>query len=171
MLSFSHKLLLELAEVLRVPYHHLFTVELKERVLKLVQEYYRERGSPPSMRHIARTLRVSTKTLYRAFPGGIKQIYELAGVPRVAVGAGARVSKSVAEFFRLYREFLSEEYPEKPVESLGSLEAFINSVKAFVERRLGQQAVRRLEELPLSNFNKIAKVYLESRGKRKVKPA
>ena len=156
--------------MLRVPYYNLFTVELEERVLKLVQEYYKERGSPPSMRHIARTLRVSTKTLYRAFPGGIKQIYELAGVPRVVIRGGVRVSKNMAEFFRLYREFLSEEYPGEPVESLGSLEVFINSVKVFVERRLGRQAVRRLEELPLSNFNKVAKVYLESR-RRKAKLA
>ncbi|RLE85281.1 MAG: hypothetical protein DRJ96_06930 [Thermoprotei archaeon] len=134
-------------------------MELRERVLNLVREYYREKGSPPSMRHIARVLKVSTRTLYRAFPGGITQIYEMAGVP-VAAGR-RRVPESLAEFYALYRRYLSR---RGCGESLGTLLRFIREVSEFVKARLGQAAVERLEEKPLSTFNKIARLYLEVEG-------
>ncbi|RLF04478.1 MAG: hypothetical protein DRK00_06650 [Thermoprotei archaeon] len=131
-------------------------MELRERVLNLVREYYRERGSPPSMRHIARVLKVSTRTLYRAFPGGISQIYEMAGVP-IAVRR-ERPPESLAEFYALYKRYLSR---RGWGESLGTLLKFIRDVEEYVRARLGRAAVRRLEERPLSTFNKIARLYLE----------
>lgn len=132
---------------------------MRERVLNLVREYYRERGSPPSMRHIARVLKVSTRTLYKAFPGGVSQIYQMAGVTVAARREGA--PESLAEFYSLYRRYLEK---RRLGESLGSLRRFVEEVEEYVRSRLGRAAVERLEERPLSTFNKIARLYLEVEG-------
>lgn len=122
--------------------------------MRLVREYYKDRGSPPSVRYIARRLRVSTRTIYREFPGGVQEIYRLAGISEKR-----EVPELLAEFMELYAV-----YGEKRGYTLGSLEEFISGTKAFLESRLGPWAVERLTKLPLSSFNKIARMYLEKLG-------
>lgn len=135
-------------------------MDLRERVVKLVREYCAEKGSPPSMRYLARALGVSTKTLYKAFPGGIEEVYEAAGVKRAAVEQANALPSDCAEFFLLYSEYLKLNGLK---ESAGSICAFVSEVREYVRSRLGQKAAAKLVEAPLSTFNKIARVYLEVR--------
>ena len=128
-------------------------MELRERVLEFVRSYYKERGTPPSMRHIARSLRISTKTLYTLFPGGVEQVYRMAGVAPCWRWYG-----KYSEFFSLYREYTRL---KKRKESLSSLMDFIDDVRKYVKSRLGYAAVKKLEEAPLTTFNKVARLYLK----------
>jgi AcrR family transcriptional regulator len=135
-------------------------MELRERVVKLVKEYYAERGSLPSMRYLARALGVSTKTLYKAFPGGIEEVYEAAGIKQGRVEQAGTLPSECAEFFLLYSEYLKLNGLRESAESIC---AFIADVREYVRSRLGQAAAAKLAEAPLSTFNKIARMYLEVR--------
>lgn len=130
-------------------------MSLRDRIVKLVQEYYAKEGSPPSMRYVARALRISTKTLYKLFPGGAEEVYRTAGIRR-----GDEVQGSFAEFLQLYSEYLKLSGRAETVEALSS---FIADVHEHVRSRLGQAAAERLTQSPLSVFNRVAKLYLEAR--------
>ncbi|MCS7104648.1 MAG: hypothetical protein NZ954_03685 [Thermofilaceae archaeon] len=134
-------------------------MSLRDRVLKVVREYYSEKGSLPSMRYVARTLGISTKTLYKVFPGGAQEVYESAGVA-LKDKQLAELSASYVEFFALFNEYLKVSGMS---ESLASLSAFINDVQEYVRKRLGQAAASRLADAPLSTFNRVARVFLEVR--------
>ena len=125
-------------------------------MVKLVQDYYLEHGHPPSMRYIARALRISTKTLYRAFPGGAEEVYRAAGV------GGGELPDSYEEFVRLYREYLRlSGLPD----SAATLSGFVSEVLEYVRGRLGRAAAEGLARKPLSVFNKIARIYLRARSR------
>lgn len=130
-------------------------MDLRERVVKLVREYYAEAGAPPSMRYIARALGVSTKTLYKVFPGGIREVYEAAGLKQ-----SNGVPDEFADFLSLYREYLRLSGQR---ECPASICTFISEVQGYVRSRLGQAAASRLAEAPLSTFNRVARVYLKVR--------
>ncbi|MEM0226521.1 MAG: TusE/DsrC/DsvC family sulfur relay protein [Thermofilaceae archaeon] len=130
-------------------------MSLRDRVVKLVQEYYAREGSPPSMRYVARTLRISTKTLYKLFPGGAEEVYRAAGIKRED-----SVPSSFTEFLQLYTEYLRLSGRSESAESLCG---FISDVLEHVRSRLGRAAAERLAQSPLSVFNRVAKLYLEAR--------
>ncbi|MEM1509378.1 MAG: TusE/DsrC/DsvC family sulfur relay protein [Thermofilaceae archaeon] len=126
---------------------------LREEVLNYVREYYAANGLPPSIRDIAKNLKVSTRTLYSLFPGGVEQVYETAGL-NPQLGKASRY----AELFSLYREYL---YVKGCEENILTLIEFIESVREFVRARLGASAAERLEKAPLNTFNKVARIYLK----------
>lgn len=126
---------------------------LRERVLSYVREYYAANGLPPSIRDIARSLKISTRTLYSLFPSGVEQIYEAAGL-NPQLGKASRY----AELFSLYREYLQA---KGRGENILTLIEFIEGVREFVREKLGASAAERLEKAPLSTFNKVARIYVK----------
>jgi len=126
-------------------------MELRDRVVRLVREYYARHGRPPSVRYIARELRVSTKTLYKVFPRGIGEVYRAAGVER------EELPESYREFLQLYREYLER---SGLGDSAESLQLFITGVLEYVRSRLGRGAAERLAKKPLRVFNRVARLYL-----------
>ncbi len=126
---------------------------LREKVLNYVRDYYAAKGLPPSTRDIAGNLKISTRTLYSLFPGGVEQIYEAAGLnPRL--GKASRY----AELFSLYREYLQA---KGRGENMLTLIEFIEGVREFVREKLGASAAEKLEKAPLSTFNKVARIYVK----------
>ena len=54
---------------------------LREKVIGYVQTAYREGRGVPSLAEMKREFGVSNRELYKVFPGGLREICELAGVP------------------------------------------------------------------------------------------
>lgn len=134
-------------------------MSLRDRVVKFVRDYCAEQGRPPSMRCIAKALRVSTKTLYRLFPGGVEEVYRAAGVKREEASPG-----DLAELLHLYREYLQLDGLEDSAQSLLS---FLTGVLEYVRSKLGRAAAERLAQSPLSVFIKVAHLYVEARRSEK----
>ena len=56
-------------------------VDIQIKIIKLIREYYIERGEAPLIRYITKTLNILPSDIIRAFPSGLTIPTKIAGLP------------------------------------------------------------------------------------------
>ena len=54
---------------------------LQNRIIKIIREYYIERGSVPAVRYISKILNLMPSDIYKEFSGGLYTAVKISGLP------------------------------------------------------------------------------------------